>query len=151
MKEFQQKHSIRKKVYSKPVIIVLLIVFVLSAKGVINIYKKESESRVEVERLTKHKNEIEERLAKVSISAEVLRTREGIETEIRNKFDVVKEGEQVIVVVDKELPPPPEEKKNFLEKFWGGVTGVFKKGDKKTTAPKDQPSSSTTTQGEGDW
>lgn len=95
------------------------------------VYAKERDSRMEVARLEKKKAEIETRLATVSKSADRLGTESGIEYEIRNKFDVVKEGEGVIVVVDKEIPMPEEEKKGFLKKFWGSVTGVFKKDDEK--------------------
>lgn len=116
--------------YSKTAVFALFFLTILIAKGVYGIYVKETESRQEVMRLTKQKQELEARLEIVSKNAELLATEQGIETEIRNKFDVVKQGEEVIVVVDKEIPPAPEEKKNFLEKFWGGVTGVFKKSDK---------------------
>lgn len=117
--------------YSKTAVVSLFIIFILIARGMFNIYEKEKDSRLEVERLTKQKAEMQGRLDAVSKNAELLKTNQGIEFEIRNRFDVVKHGEEVIVVVDKELPPAPEEKKNFLEKFWGSVTGVFKKDEKK--------------------
>lgn len=131
MREFQDKQKMRRRLYSKTSIFILLIVFIFVARGVAGIYAKEHNSRMEVERLEKKKAEIETRLATVSKSADRLGTDSGIEYEIRNKFDVVKEGEGVIVVVDKEIPLPEEEKKGFLEKFWGSVTGVFKKDEPK--------------------
>lgn len=129
MREFQQKQKIKKRIYSKTAILFLLVLIFFTTRGVYGIYKKESESRREVERVEKKKNEIQNRLTFVTKSVGLLSTDQGIETEIRNKFDVVKSGEKVIVVVDKEIPPAPEEKKNFLEKFWNGVTSVFKKNE----------------------
>lgn len=105
----------------------LLILCILVAKGVTGVYAKEKASRMEVERLARQKKEVEEKLALVSAQADRLKTETGIEYEIRNKFDVVKSGEEVIVVIDKELPPPPEEKEGVLKRFWHSVTGVFKK------------------------
>ncbi len=127
MREFQEKQKIRKRVYSRTSIIALLILCILIAKGLAGVYEKEKASRIEVERLTKQKREVEEKLSMVSTQVDRLKTDTGIEYEIRNKFDVVKDGEEVIVVVDKELPPPPEEKEGVLKRFWHSVTGVFKK------------------------
>lgn len=134
MREFQRKQKIRKRMYSKTALFFMCLLIFFISRGVYGIYQKEKASRLEVERVSKQKAEIEARLAFVSKSADLLSTQHGIETEIRNKFDVVKPGEEVIVVVDKEIPPAPEEKKNFLEKFWGGVTGVFKKDQKNPDA-----------------
>lgn len=132
MREFQERQKIRRRLYSKTSIVIVLIILFFVAKGVLGLYQKEKASRLEVERLTNLKSEIEDRLKTVSKHNDQLATTQGLEAEIRNKFDVVKEGEGVIVIVDKELPPPPEEKKSFLKKFWGGVKGVFGgKGDDK--------------------
>lgn len=127
MREFQEKQKIRKRMYSRTSLIGLLILCILVAKGVTGVYAKEKASRMEVERLARQKKEVEEKLALVSAQADRLKTETGIEYEIRNKFDVVKSGEEVIVVIDKELPPPPEEKEGVLKRFWHSVTGVFKK------------------------
>jgi cell division protein FtsB len=135
MREFQEKQKIRKRVYSRTSIIALLILCILIGKGLAGVYAKEKDSRLEVERLVKQKKEVEEKLAMVSTQADRLKTDTGIEYEIRNKFDVVKEGEEVIVVVDKELPPPPEEKEGVMKRFWHSVTGVFKK-DKPAKTPE---------------
>lgn len=130
MREYQEKRKIMRRLYSKTSIVILLVIMVLVARGVFGLSVKEKESRMEVARLTKQKGEIEARLYTVAKNNEMLATPQGIEYEIRNKFDVVKEDESVIVVVDKELPPLPEEKKSFLKKFWGSVTGVFKKEER---------------------
>lgn len=145
MREFQEKEKIRRRLYSKTSIVILFIIMIFVARGVIGLYSKEKTSRFEVERLTKQKVEIENRLKSVSKQNEMLATTQGIEYEIRNKFDVVKEGEGVIVIVDKELPPPPEEKKSFLKKFWGSVKGVFKSDDEEKVEKAD-----TKTEGKGE-
>ncbi len=129
MREYQEKQKIRRRLYSKTSIVIVFIIMILVARGVMGVYATEKASRMEVERLSKQKNEIEGRLKIVSKNNDLLATSQGIEYEIRNKFDVAKEGEGVIVIVDKELPPAAEEKKGLLKKFWGGVTGVFKKDE----------------------
>lgn len=127
MREFQEKQKIRRRVYSRTSIIALFVLCILVAKGLTGVYAKERSSRIEVERLDIQKKELEEKLILVSAQTEILKTEKGIESEIRNKFDVVKVGERVLVVVDKELPVSKEEKEGVLRRFWHSVTGVFRK------------------------
>ncbi len=118
----------------------LLILVFFIAKGVFGIYIKERDSRQELALLEKKKAELSDRLAKVSLNNDRLKTEEGIESEIRSKFDVVKEGEGVIVVVDEKLPVPEEDTRGFMKKFWDSVTGVFKKDDPDKAASEDASS-----------
>jgi cell division protein FtsB len=127
MREFQEKQKIRKRIYSRTSILLLFVLCLIVGKGLVGVYEKEKASRLEVERLQKQKQEVEQKLMHVSARVDRLHTESGIEREIRSKFDIVKEGEGVIVVVDKELPQPPKEKRGVLKRFWHGVTGVFKK------------------------
>ena len=127
MREFQEKQKIKKRLYSKTSILAVLVLVVLIARGVLSVYAKESNSRLELSLLEKKKAELSNRLAKVSMNNERLKTEDGIESEIRSKFDVVKQDEGVIVVVDEKLPVPEEDTRGFMKKFWDSVTGVFKK------------------------
>ncbi len=135
MREFQDKQKIKKRLYSKTSVLVLLIIVIFIGRGVLSVYAKESSSRMELELLEKKKAELDSRLASVSANNSRLRTEEGIESEIRSKFDVVKADEGVIVVVDEKLPVPVEDTRGFMKKFWDSVTGAFKKsppGEKNT-------------------
>jgi cell division protein FtsB len=131
MREFQDKQKIKNRIYSKTSVFILFIFIVLIGRGVLSVYAKERDSRMELDLLEKKKAELGNRLANVSTSNDRLNTEEGIESEIRSKFDVVKQDEGVIVVVDEKLPPPPEDTRGFMKKFWDSVTGVFKKEEKK--------------------
>jgi hypothetical protein len=64
----------------------------------------------------------------MSEQSEALKSDIGVEAEIRSKFDVVKEGEGVIVIVEKDVPVKEEDKRGVLRKFWDGVKGVFTPG-----------------------
>ena len=94
-------------------------------KGVISVYGKEHATRMELDRLAKQQADIEARYNNISSEAARLQTDVGIETEIRQRFDVAKKGEGVIVVVDKELPAP-EPQKGFVRRVWDSVTGIFR-------------------------
>jgi cell division protein FtsB len=137
MREFQEKQKIKNRLYSKTSALILLIVVVFISRGVLSVYAKERDSRMELALLEKKKAELSDRLARVSFNNDRLKTEEGIEAEIRSKFDVVKEDEGVIVVVDEKLPEPEEDTRGFMEKFWDSVTGVFKKDKNELDSAED--------------
>ncbi len=134
MREFQEKQKIQKRIYSKTSILIVLVVVIFIFRGVLSVYAKERDSRMELSLLEKKKAELSDRLARVSANNDRLKTEEGIEAEIRSKFDVVKQGEGVIVVVDEKLPVQEEDTRGVMKKFWDSVTGVFKKDKKRDPA-----------------
>lgn len=125
MKDFQQLHKNKPKKRSKLLLLLMLVIVISLARGSMSTYFKERESRIEVQRVLAEKQELEGRYSVISEQSDALKSDIGVETEIRNKFDVVKKGEGVIVVVEKEAPVIEEEKKGVLRRFWDSVRGVF--------------------------
>lgn len=127
MKEFQHSNEGGRKGYSKWVLLLLFVLIVLVAKGLISIATKQSNSNGEVDLVGAKRTQLQERYNNLSERVNELNTKEGMEKEIRSKFDVVLPGESVIVVVDKEIQPPIPEETSVIKKLWNGVVGVFKK------------------------
>jgi len=108
----------KKNIYLKLSIFVLLVLIFFVWRGTIKSYfdaKVTSENnkiaKQQLEDLEKRNLEIVEEISK-------LKTKEGIEEEIRNKFSVVKKGEKMIMVVDSnDFKNPANEEKTFWEKF----------------------------------
>ncbi len=100
MKHFEDKRQIKSRFYSKLTVIGLSILALVIANGVWKIYQREKQSesmRFEAEaRLTSLKNQ------KDSLTKEMnkLSSEGGVEEEIRQKFNVVKPGEHVVVIVN---------------------------------------------------
>lgn len=124
MREFQEKRRVRKILYSPGVLAALLIMFILISVSTVKVYLK---SRLAVSKNEKVEQKIEElRKRKSELEKEIKRLQSnfGAEEEIRKKFNVMKPGEKVIVIVDK------SEKIDFNEKkpagFWKGVWGTIK-------------------------
>lgn len=137
MKEFQEKRKIKKRVYSKFTILALLIVVILLARGTWGVYKKEKDSRIEMQRVQGELQVLKDRKENLAIGIDRLKTDTGVEEEIRNKFQVAKQGEGVIVIVDKAPTVVPTDDTNILKKIWNSVTGVFGGGKKATTTPME--------------
>jgi cell division protein FtsB len=125
MKEFQEKNKIRRKKRSKILLLFMFLVFVFLTRGAFNAYTKERNSRFEVERTLKEKDALDKRYQVISEQSDALKSDIGVESEIRNKFDVVKDGEGVIVIVDRDVPIIEEDKRGVLKRFWDSVRGVF--------------------------
>ena len=107
MLEFQKKKKIKKVLYSRTVLIFLAIIFIILLRSLYGVYKKESLS---MQNLDMDKNElaqISERQKDIANSLEYLKTDQGVESEIRNKFRVVKEGEKVAVIIDDQTSSTP--------------------------------------------
>lgn len=126
MREFQERNKVKKRIYSKTTLLLLLLLCILVTRGAYGVYLKEKSSRQEMHRILEQKVELEQRLHAIEGHNEHLQTAAGIETEIRHKFDVVKDGEGVIVIVDKEMPIIEEDKRGIVRKFWDSVVHVFR-------------------------
>lgn len=111
MLEFKEKKKARKMMYSKPVLLLLLVIFVLSLEGLWNIYQKHSEAAVKAQEAKADLENLRGREADLEKKVAFLKTDRGREEEIRKKFMVGKQGEGVILVVDQSgastTPPAP--------------------------------------------
>lgn len=100
MLDFQQKRKFRAITESRITWVILLILAALvfvSAYDRYQIARDMAERRAEVESEIK---ELEER--KIDLESEVryLSNDRGIEAEARRQFDIAREGEQVVIIVD---------------------------------------------------
>jgi len=118
MPRLKEKNKIKKIVYSWPVLIFLLIIVLLVGKGVWSVYKTQKISLENKQSSEKEYQELERRNNLIVSDLALLETDRGVEMEIRDKFQVVKEGEQLAVIIDSN----EEEENNLVDKqeenFW---------------------------------
>lgn len=123
MARFGQKKKITEYLYSKPSIAVLIIIAGFLTVAVYQRYTVEREMAARKEAVEEEKADLLERKDQLQERVEYLSGDRGIEEEIRKHFDVAKEGEQVVIIVDKEneamnvQPLPPALKKPWYQ-FW---------------------------------
>lgn len=95
----------------------LLIVVVVVAVAVWNIYTKERESRTLRTQAELQKEELSKQAAKLSYETAKLKTERGQEEAFREQYDVGKEGEGLIVIVDPPTPKSVEATTTFMQKL----------------------------------
>lgn len=100
MFDFQQKRKLRSVAYNRVTLIILAIFVLLSVRSVWTVYQKQRESAVfeaqaeeRLNTLVAQQNELHGDITRLS-------TPEGVETEIRSKFNVVKNKENMVIIVD---------------------------------------------------
>lgn len=100
MFDFHEKRRIQRILFSKPVIILLVSAGVFLSFSVYDRYvvsvemqKKLDERRAELEKL-------EMRAEALNAKVEYLEDERGVEEELRSRFDVAKEGEEVIILLE---------------------------------------------------
>lgn len=113
MLEFYKRRRLKRYLYSPLVLVPLGFVVVWAAFGVWDVYTKERETREKRAERTEELHALEARASALQEEIDALSTERGREAEVRERFEVAREGEQVIVIVDpKEEPaeeaPPPE-------------------------------------------
>lgn len=100
MKEFQKKNNIKKMIYSRLVLILIFVVLFFFIKATIDFYQKASESKKRKERAETELLELQKRKYNLENKIESLNSPVGVEKELRERFDLVKEGEETILIGD---------------------------------------------------
>ena len=105
MKDFKRKKLITNVLFSYATLFVLGVFIALMSLSVFERFTVEREMsmrRVEAERELK---ELKMRAVALESKVDYLEDDRGMEAEIRGRFDVVKEGEQVVIILDDETEP----------------------------------------------
>ena len=100
MFDFYEKRKIKQWIYSWPFLVLLVVISVFLAHGVWGVYQQELQTRINKNQRLTHLKELEVRKSALQDEINRLSTERGIEEEIRQKFEVAKEGESVIVIVE---------------------------------------------------
>lgn len=118
MKEFRQKHIIKQRIYSKPVIFLLIVILIFIANGTWNVFKKSHQSNQKLIIAEENLVELEKKRDTITEEIKRLETNVGVEEEIRSKFDLAREGEKTIVIVDEEVVEVQAEERGRFETLW---------------------------------
>jgi cytoskeletal protein RodZ len=127
MREFQDKRKVRRVLYSKTVLVVLFILIVLLFRGTWNVYVKAKESKHQSEISKQELATVQARHNFLNKEIEHLDTAIGKEDEIRQNFQVAKEGEEIAVIVEATSTVNTEvEEQGALKKVWNKFIHIFR-------------------------
>ncbi len=123
MRELQKKQLLKKRMYSIPVLMLLLVVVLLTLRGTWIVLEKRAESIKYVKALEAKSKTLEERKSELDQEVDYLETEAGIDEEIKERFNVAKIGEKVVIIVDPK-PIATTTLNNVLpwyKRFWNAI------------------------------
>ena len=99
MNEFKQRRRLKRILYSRLTLVVLIILCLLLAKATYGIFKKYEASKANQAQHEAQLADLQNRKAFLESSVQSLETPEGVSYELQDKFGVAKPGENEIVIV----------------------------------------------------
>ncbi len=125
MLDFQQKRKVRKMLYSKTALVILLVLIFILAKATYEIYQKEKISTEGFDEVKNQYDSLKSREDMLGTAITKLNTDTGVDEEIRSKFDVAKPGETVVVVVGQNDASSSGNSSQNVG-FWQSILNWFK-------------------------
>ncbi len=116
MAEFYEKRKLKRLMYSPPALALFALVVLFFVSTAWSAYNKERDTALKRQEAAVELASLEAREVALKENLDRLHSESGIESEIRDRFDVGKAGEHEIVIVD----PPPQASSTTTEapKHW---------------------------------
>ncbi len=115
MFDFHEKRKIRSVLYSRPVIFIILLITILLSISTYNRYVVAKDMEAKLEARRGELNELERRAKAIESKVEYLKDERGVEEELRNRFDAVREGEQVVILLDERGQKKEEKQEEIID------------------------------------
>jgi len=125
MLPFQERKKFRKILYSKASILVLLVVLVLVSRGAWQVHEKAIIARAERDESARVLSGLEERNRALEASLVRLKSNQGIEDEVRQKYAVARPGEEIVIVVDESDKKGKNRDEAPQKSFWQRFISLF--------------------------
>ncbi len=114
-----QKRKLKGFLYHKTTLLCLLLLVLYALYSTFSVVIKQRESERLLSISAEQLEKLEKRHADIQYKIDNLGTTAGLEAEIRSRFSMAKEGENVAIIVtekkDEAVPTPPA--KTFWERF----------------------------------
>lgn len=126
MREFTSKRKGRRLLYSWPVIIIMLIILLFLGKANWDMYERVEESKQKRELVLGKLDELNDQKERIEGELLQLNSKVGVEGELRERFSLVKENENVIVIVDEKTSTTTGTTNQVKQNFWEKIKSIFK-------------------------
>lgn len=106
-----------------PVLMALVILAAFFSHATYGVMKKRGESERHVRLLREETIAMNEKREDLANGLQGLNTSEGIEKEVKEKFNVSREGEHVVILVDSPAPPAAEKDSDqpWYKRLWSAI------------------------------
>lgn len=124
MLDIQQKRKFRGFLYHRATLGTLFLIVILALHSTWNVWQKNRESLVLKEGSVKRLEDLEKRNEELDMKINKLNTESGIEEEIRSKFSVAKNNENMVIILNE-----VDNKSTTTVKkqgFWGKFRAFFR-------------------------
>lgn len=117
MRTFEKREDPIRLMRRRLVILVLLALVFVGVRGVWGVYQKEKDSRALRDEAESQLAGLKARESDLRRDMAALKSQRGIEEVLREEYELAKEGEGVIVIVESTTPPLPPPQPTSLQKF----------------------------------
>ncbi|MBP6931497.1 MAG: septum formation initiator family protein [Candidatus Pacebacteria bacterium] len=125
MEEFKKK-KMNTFWHSPLSLIVLFLIFIIFAYNMVGLFAKERETAKTKSLVLDKMNALQEREKSLTQSIDQLKTEKGSEILIRDKYQVVRPGEKMLVIVDKAELEVEENENKKEHGFLNWLKNLFK-------------------------
>lgn len=132
MRDFKQRTLIRSIIYSPLTASVLLLLIFFVGHATIKIFNTYLDTRRGYEAAFGEFEKLKNREENIQNRINALSTERGIEEEIRNKFGFIKEGEEVVIIVEPPVSFDDGEKDGeksgifSVQNFFKSILNIFR-------------------------
>jgi len=121
------RRKIQRILYSKPIIVLLAVLTVLLGYWTYLAYQKMTTTGQQLEAVQEDRQRLVERKGVLTEKFNDLQTVRGQEAEIRKRFNVVKEGENMVVIIDKPATTSQDKKiqQGIFSRMWEAIRFYF--------------------------
>ena len=125
MKSFQKNNRLSDVMQSKTSLVILGIIILVFAYSMFSFLNKMIETSKNKKIVQDKIAELQKSKEKLNLDINKLKTEKGVEENIREKFGLAKDGENMILVVDDQTNKQTEQKAEAVS-FWSFFKNLFK-------------------------
>lgn len=112
--------------HSPIVLFFLFCFFVFFVYSIFGLIEKQRDTAVKKEIILEEIDKLKKKESDLNSVIAKLNTDEGVEEVIRDKYNVVKTGEKIIVIVDDDREKIKEDKEEVSHSFFGWIKNMFR-------------------------
>ena len=102
---FNKRRKKKKDLFSSKILLIVgILIAVLVANAAFKMYSKANDTKRYLNAVKNDFMNLEDQYSQVNDNLLFLQSNTGIEKEIRSKFDLAKEGERAIFIIEEDLP-----------------------------------------------